>query len=70
MEYILAPFARLQGITKRKILTRFIEQAWLFVYYSVFWTLGMVRLAPMALPARPPLTDARTSTFTARRPTL
>ncbi|KND87728.1 Sphingosine N-acyltransferase lag1 [Tolypocladium ophioglossoides CBS 100239] len=41
MEYILAPFARLQGVTKRKTLTRFSEQAWLFVYYSVFWTLGM-----------------------------
>ena len=42
MEYILAPFARLQGVTKRKMLTRFSEQAWLLVYYSVFWTLGMV----------------------------
>ncbi|ODA75819.1 hypothetical protein RJ55_08641 [Drechmeria coniospora] len=41
MEYVLAPFARLQGVTKRKTLTRFSEQAWLFVYYSVFWTLGM-----------------------------
>ncbi|POR38402.1 TRAM/LAG1/CLN8 domain-like protein [Tolypocladium paradoxum] len=41
MEYILAPFARLQGVTKRKVLTRFSEQAWLLVYYSVFWTLGM-----------------------------
>lgn len=42
MEYVLAPFARLQGVVKRKILTRFSEQAWLFLYYSVFWTLGMV----------------------------
>ncbi|PHH67300.1 hypothetical protein CDD81_110 [Ophiocordyceps australis] len=41
MEYILAPFARLQGVSKRKILTRFSEQAWLFIYYAVFWTLGM-----------------------------
>lgn len=41
IEYILAPFARLQGVTKRKVLTRFSEQAWLLVYYSVFWTLGM-----------------------------
>ncbi|KAM4065560.1 TLC domain-containing protein [Hirsutella rhossiliensis] len=41
MEYVLAPFARLQGVAKRKILTRFSEQAWLLLYYSVFWTLGM-----------------------------
>ncbi|KJZ75217.1 hypothetical protein HIM_05411 [Hirsutella minnesotensis 3608] len=41
MEYVLAPFARLQGVTKRKILTRFSEQAWLLIYYCVFWTLGM-----------------------------
>ncbi|KAJ6446905.1 sphingosine N-acyltransferase lac1 [Purpureocillium lavendulum] len=41
MEYILAPFARLQGVTKRKTLTRFSEQAWLLVYYCFFWTLGV-----------------------------
>lgn len=43
MEYALAPLARSRGITKRKDLTRFTEQAWLFVYYSVFWTMGAVR---------------------------
>lgn len=41
MEYILAPIAKLQGITKRKELTRFSEQAWLMVYYFVFWPLGV-----------------------------
>ncbi|PFH55792.1 hypothetical protein XA68_17616 [Ophiocordyceps unilateralis] len=41
MEYVLVPFARLQGLTKRKALTRFSEQAWLFAYYSVFWSVGM-----------------------------
>ncbi|KAK0655076.1 TLC domain-containing protein [Cercophora newfieldiana] len=41
MEYILAPFAKANGIEKRKDLTRFSEQAWLLVYYSVFWTLGL-----------------------------
>ncbi|KAF7559342.1 hypothetical protein G7046_g4819 [Stylonectria norvegica] len=41
MEYLLAPLAKLQGITKRKALTRFSEQAWLLLYYMVFWTLGM-----------------------------
>ncbi|KAK3937610.1 TLC domain-containing protein [Diplogelasinospora grovesii] len=41
MEYLLAPFAKAQGIAKRKDLTRFSEQAWLLIYCSVFWTLGM-----------------------------
>ncbi|CAJ2504115.1 Uu.00g115090.m01.CDS01 [Anthostomella pinea] len=41
MEYILAPLARHCGIAKRKDITRFSEQAWLLIYYSVFWTLGM-----------------------------
>ncbi len=44
MEYILAPFARSQGILKKKAVTRFSEQAWMLVYYSVFWPLGMVSL--------------------------
>ncbi|KAH7161267.1 putative longevity-assurance protein, partial [Dactylonectria macrodidyma] len=41
MEYLLAPLGKLQGITKRKALTRFSEQAWLTVLYTVFWPLGM-----------------------------
>ncbi|KAL7948501.1 longevity assurance proteins LAG1/LAC1 [Trichoderma barbatum] len=41
MEYILAPFGRLNGITKRKDLTRFSEQAWLLIYYAVFWPTGV-----------------------------
>ncbi|KAF4974969.1 hypothetical protein FZEAL_8180 [Fusarium zealandicum] len=41
MEYVLAPIGRLQGITNRKSLTRFSEQAWLMVYYSVFWPWGV-----------------------------
>ncbi|KAJ3499052.1 hypothetical protein NLG97_g627 [Lecanicillium saksenae] len=40
MEYMLAPIARSYGVSKRKDLTRFTEQGWLFVYYSVFWTMG------------------------------
>ncbi|KAK3364522.1 longevity assurance proteins LAG1/LAC1 [Lasiosphaeria hispida] len=40
MEYLLAPFAKARGISKRKDMTRFSEQAWLLMYYSVFWTLG------------------------------
>ncbi|KAK5991241.1 Sphingosine N-acyltransferase-like protein FUM18 [Cladobotryum mycophilum] len=41
MEYVLAPFAKLQGIRKRKDLTRFSEQAWLLIYYVIFWSVGM-----------------------------
>ncbi|KAK4161404.1 putative sphingosine N-acyltransferase [Cladorrhinum sp. PSN259] len=41
MDYILAPFARSWGISKRKDVTRFTEQAWLLIYYLVFWPLGM-----------------------------
>jgi acyl-CoA-dependent ceramide synthase len=50
MEYILAPFAKANGIEKRKDITRFSEQAWLLVYYSVFWTLGLVRPQPIVCP--------------------
>ncbi|KAF9875097.1 hypothetical protein CkaCkLH20_07363 [Colletotrichum karsti] len=41
MEYVLAPLAKTWGISKRKDLTRFSEQAWLLVYYGVFWPMGM-----------------------------
>lgn len=44
MEYVLAPLAKLQGITNRKNLTRFSEQAWLLCYYIVFWPLGVVSI--------------------------
>lgn len=42
MTYVLLPLAQTQGITSPKKKVRFAEQAWLIVYYSVFWTLGMV----------------------------
>lgn len=42
MEYVLAPLGKVQGIKKRKLLTRFTEQAWLMVYYSFFWPMGVV----------------------------
>ncbi|KAF4821907.1 Sphingosine N-acyltransferase-like protein FUM18 [Colletotrichum siamense] len=41
MEYVLAPLAKGWGVSKRKDLTRFSEQAWLLIYYLVFWPLGM-----------------------------
>lgn len=42
MDYIFTPLARRGGVSTKKGLIRFAEQAWLLVYYSVFWTLGMV----------------------------
>lgn len=41
--YLLVPFARLCGLRKPKLQIRFAEQAWLFLYYAAFWTVGMVR---------------------------
>ncbi|KAI1103204.1 longevity assurance proteins LAG1/LAC1 [Jackrogersella minutella] len=41
MEHVLAPSAKHWGIAKRKDITRFSEQAWMFIYYCIFWTLGM-----------------------------
>jgi len=43
MEYLLDPLARLGGIRTKKGLDRFKEQAWLIVYYTASWSLGMVR---------------------------
>ena len=42
MDYVLAPLARMLGLSKKKEVTRFAEQGWMLIYYSVFWPLGMV----------------------------
>jgi acyl-CoA-dependent ceramide synthase len=42
MEYIMSPLAEKGGIHKKKERTRFAEQAWIYVYYGLFWSLGMV----------------------------
>lgn len=52
MEQILAPLAKFWGISKKKDMTRFAEQAWLFVYYCVFWPLGFVCFSPALTPQR------------------
>lgn len=49
MEHILAPLAKMWGISKRKEVTRFSEQAWLLIYYSVFWPLGWVSPLPCSV---------------------
>ncbi|KAH6644213.1 TLC domain-containing protein [Boeremia exigua] len=41
MDYILDPLARLAGMKTKKSLDRFKEQAWLIVYYTISWSLGM-----------------------------
>lgn len=42
MTYMLVPFAEWCGVQKTKTKVRFTEQAWLILYYVVFWSLGMV----------------------------
>jgi hypothetical protein len=42
MDYVLMPFAKNGGVKTPRDQTRFAEQAWLLIYYSVFWTIGMV----------------------------
>ncbi|KAL8824896.1 MAG: hypothetical protein Q9191_004749 [Dirinaria sp. TL-2023a] len=41
MDYILEPLAFMAGIEKKKEKVRFAEQAWIFLYSSSFWSLGM-----------------------------
>ncbi|KAG9206743.1 sphingosine N-acyltransferase lag1 [Epicoccum nigrum] len=41
MDYMLDPLARLGGIRTKKGLDRCKEQAWLIVYYTISWSLGM-----------------------------
>lgn len=49
MDYVLIPIARMAGTNKKKATVRFAEQAWMLVYYIVFWTLGMVSTVPDTL---------------------
>ena len=42
MDYVLMPLSKKAGVKKVRDQARFCEQAWLLVYYLVFWTLGMV----------------------------
>lgn len=72
MDYVLSPLARSQGMTKKKDITRFSEQAWLLVYYSFFWSLGLVCSAPDSPSVdllRDPELTLLCSTFIRSRPT-
>jgi very-long-chain ceramide synthase len=46
MEYVFIPLARRAGIARKKLRTRFAEQAWIYLYTVPFWTLGMVGSVP------------------------
>jgi len=41
MDYALMPLAKRGRVKTERDQTRFAEQAWLLIYYSVFWSLGM-----------------------------
>ncbi|KAJ4860605.1 TLC domain-containing protein [Trichoderma breve] len=41
MSFVLCPLARRGGISKKKDVARFSEQAWNIIHYSVFWPLGL-----------------------------
>lgn len=42
INYGMMELAKKGGIKIKRDQVRFAEQAWLFVYYLVFWSLGMV----------------------------
>lgn len=42
MDYVLAPLAQAAGVEKKNHQVRFAEQAWILIYYTVFYSLGMV----------------------------
>ncbi|UKZ51142.1 hypothetical protein TrVGV298_004898 [Trichoderma virens] len=41
MSFVLCPLARRGGISKKKEVARFSEQAWNIIHYSIFWPLGL-----------------------------
>ncbi|KAL9128444.1 MAG: hypothetical protein Q9217_002877 [Psora testacea] len=41
LDYVLVSLAQILGVTKKKEKARFAEQAWVLIYDSVFWSLGM-----------------------------
>jgi len=42
MDYVLAPIAQASGIKKQKERVRFAEQAWIFIYGTVIFSLGLL----------------------------
>lgn len=50
MKYVFTPFARYCGLSNKKRITRFSEQAWMIMYNAVFWTFGMVYIYFIPIP--------------------
>lgn len=46
MDYVLAPIAQAAGVEKKNHQVRFTEQAWVLIYSSAFFSLGMVNSNP------------------------
>lgn len=44
MYYVLMPFATWGGVENKNGTVRFAEQAWMLLYCSVFWFVGMVKM--------------------------
>lgn len=42
MRWLWEPLARKWNITDRRAKIRFAEQGWNILYYTVFWSLGLV----------------------------
>jgi len=43
MDHILKPLVRMGGIESKKAGARFAEQAWVMIYATTSWILGMVK---------------------------
>ncbi|ORX89297.1 longevity assurance proteins LAG1/LAC1 [Basidiobolus meristosporus CBS 931.73] len=41
MEYVLKPVAKHGGIRSSRSQQRFLEQSWLFLYYTISWSIGL-----------------------------
>lgn len=46
MRWLWKPLARVAGIRDKRSVVRFAEQGWNLLYYTVFWTLGVVSADP------------------------
>lgn len=47
MDYVLMPIAQAMGVARSKERVRFAEQAWLIIYDSTMWSLGIVWTLPL-----------------------
>lgn len=46
IRWVWEPLAGRFGITSKRAVARFAEQGWALLYFSVFWSIGMVSLPP------------------------